>query len=185
MPLESTRAYGWIVQNWAFLPSSGAPPGPLSGPQTQGAHCWVLSGCSCCESMVKVLCSRWCHFTPFSILFHCKPNMNWWWLKWAWLFLRQNMWQVPSNQGWSHFQSLWRMLATALRLHGCKSVCLLRIGLGRKLFPAKNSFFIAKVVMVGKWMSHVNTWIFPVTHFFNRKKHQTLYRELFTKGKPF
>lgn len=182
VPLDSTRVHGWIVQNWASCP-------PLVHHSSSSS--WTTDpGCSLLRLERPPLLWEygegtvsWEVFFAFSILFDWKPSMNWWWLKWLWLFLLgQGVWQEPLNQGCSHFQSLWGALASAPQLQGCKSGCLWRTVLGRKLFSNKEHFYLLLrwPWQANEWAS-VNTWIFPVILFFNVKKYQTVQRTFYKR----
>lgn len=184
MLLHSTREYGQIAQNLVSCP-------PLK-PETSLPGWSTEPGCSLLGLQSAAAVRIWwryyvvedavIYFSP--VIFKLKPDMNLCWLTGWGPFLRSTRGKCL-NWGWRHFRA---SEGPPLLAQNCRVVDEAACGelmWGGSCFQQRALWSVAMAVVSTTERAYVCTWIFPITHFFNMKKHQTTYRELFTKGRPF
>lgn len=166
VPLDSARDMAELcrIRSPAFLwyPS----PSPWQVYRLRGAHCPDAEAAAAGRVWWRYYSWRVCHIPVFPHCFFSYPNLTWT----DGDSSGCGPWLLGSLHG-KYLKSGQEAIPEPLRGTGC----LWKTGLGRKLFQQRAVLSVAQTAVVDNWM----TWIFPVTHFFSMRKHQTLCTENF------
>lgn len=161
----------WLNGTELGLPPSSESSNPLPWPvhrlrmQSPGVWRWYCSWKSC--------------HTCFSIffLFISKPNLSGWWLKWVWSCLLGS----PPGQGLSARAGV-TAWASGAQAAGRVVIRLpVENWSGEEAVPAKSSFLSGSDSCGVPLNKPSYTWTFPVSHFFNTRKRQTLCTETYVQ----